>query len=63
MLYDYECTSCHEEFEAMCPSMALRDEYEPVCPFCGQVAKRVFNKKGPAKHLSWGLWNDHARVG
>lgn len=62
-LYDWICTSksCKHEWEESA-TIADSESGKIKCPKCGTVAEKLITLVTP-KHPSWGMWNDHRRVG
>jgi putative FmdB family regulatory protein len=50
MLYDYKCTKCKYEFDAI---SSVEARHTSVCPKCGSVGNLVmtFNKQGAHVHV------------
>jgi putative FmdB family regulatory protein len=59
-IYEYRCTKCHHEFEAM---QKFSDEPLSTCPDCGGRAKRLISRSSfQLKGSGWYL-TDYARKG
>jgi len=57
MLYDFECTNCHHQFEAQVKLQDLEESDGCVdCPQCHHPAIRKITNPRHYKHISWASW-------